>query len=33
MWNPQTLEEHPLDWTVYETFAQMASKASAAPGD
>lgn len=33
MWNPQTLEEHPLDWTVYERFAQMASAAAAAPGD
>lgn len=31
MWNPQTLEEHPLDWTVYERFAQMASAAAAAP--
>lgn len=32
MWNPQTLEEHPLDWTVYERFAQMASAAASAPG-
>lgn len=32
MWNPQTLEEHALDWTVYERFAQMASAASSAPG-
>jgi len=32
MWNPQTLEEHALDWTVYERFAQMASAAAAAPG-
>jgi predicted metal-dependent enzyme (double-stranded beta helix superfamily) len=31
MWNPQTLEEHPLDWGVYETFARMASSAAAAP--
>jgi hypothetical protein len=32
MWHPQTLEEHALDWTLYETFAQIASKAEAAPG-
>ena len=31
MWNPQTLEEHPLDWTVYERFVQMASAAASAP--
>ena len=31
MWNPQTLEEHKLDWTVYERFAQVASKAAGAP--
>ena len=31
MWNPETLEEHPLDWTQYETFARMASKAASAP--
>jgi len=31
MWHPQTLEEHRLDWTVYETFARIASEASAAP--
>lgn len=31
MWNPQTLEAHKLDWTVYEGFAQMASKAPGAP--
>ena len=31
MWNPQTLEEHALDWTLYETFAQSASKAASAP--
>jgi len=31
MWNPETLEEHPLDWTQYETFARIASKAAAAP--
>lgn len=32
MWNPQTLEEHALDWTIYEGFAQMASAAASAPG-
>jgi predicted metal-dependent enzyme (double-stranded beta helix superfamily) len=31
MWHPQTLEEHPLDWTLYENFARMASAAAAAP--
>lgn len=31
MWNPQTLEEHPLDWTLYESFAKMASEAKSAP--
>lgn len=31
MWNPQTLEAHALDWTLYEQFAQAASKAAAAP--
>jgi predicted metal-dependent enzyme (double-stranded beta helix superfamily) len=31
MWNPQTLEEHPLDWTLYETFARVASGAASAP--
>ena len=31
MWNPQTLEEHALDWGLYEQFAQMASKATGAP--
>jgi predicted metal-dependent enzyme (double-stranded beta helix superfamily) len=31
MWNPETLEEHKLDWTLYERFAQVASKANAAP--
>ena len=31
MWNPETLEAHTLDWTLYEKFAQTASKASAAP--
>ena len=32
MWNPETLEEHALDWKLYETFAQTASSAAAAPG-
>ena len=31
MWNPETLEEHELDWTLYERFAQAASKAAGAP--
>jgi len=31
MWHPQTLEEHRLDWTLYENFAHIASKAPAAP--
>ena len=31
MWNPETLEEHPLDWTQYEVFARVASKAASAP--
>jgi predicted metal-dependent enzyme (double-stranded beta helix superfamily) len=31
MWNPETLEEHPLDWAQYENFARIASKAAAAP--
>jgi predicted metal-dependent enzyme (double-stranded beta helix superfamily) len=31
MWHPQTLEEHRLDWTLYESFARIASEASAAP--
>ena len=31
IWNPETLEEHPLDWTLYEKFAQTASKAANAP--
>jgi predicted metal-dependent enzyme (double-stranded beta helix superfamily) len=31
MWNPETLEEHPLDWTLYETFARAASQAAHAP--
>lgn len=31
MWNPETLEAHNLDWTLYEKFAQAASKAAGAP--
>ena len=31
MWNPQTLVAHPLDWGLYENFAQMASAATGAP--
>ena len=31
MWNPETLEEHPLDWVQYEKFAGIASKAASAP--
>ena len=31
MWDPGTLEEHPLDWTLYETFARAASQAEHAP--
>lgn len=31
MWHPQTLEAHRLDWSLYESFARIASDASAAP--
>ena len=31
MWNPETLEEHPLEWAQYETYARIASKAPGAP--
>jgi predicted metal-dependent enzyme (double-stranded beta helix superfamily) len=31
MWNPDTLEEHALDWGLYETFCRIASGASSAP--
>jgi predicted metal-dependent enzyme (double-stranded beta helix superfamily) len=31
MWNPETLEAHALDWTLYEQFAQAASRAASAP--
>ena len=26
MWHPQTLEEHALDWELYESFARIASQ-------
>ena len=31
MWNPETLEEHALDWQLYERFAGVASRAGSAP--
>jgi predicted metal-dependent enzyme (double-stranded beta helix superfamily) len=31
MWNPQTLEEHALEWGLYEQFARLASAAPGAP--
>ncbi len=31
MWHPETLEEHPLDFAVYDSFARLASQAPAAP--
>jgi len=31
MWDPETLEEHALDWTLYERFARVASAAASAP--
>ena len=31
MWDPETLEEHTLDWTLYERFAGIASRAAGAP--
>jgi predicted metal-dependent enzyme (double-stranded beta helix superfamily) len=31
MWNPQTLEQHALDWEQYEKFARIASAAASAP--
>ncbi len=31
MWHPETLAAHPLDWELYEKFAQMASAATGAP--
>ena len=31
MWHPETLQAHPLDWSLYEGFAQIASNAAGAP--
>ena len=31
MWDPQTLEQHTLDWGLYEKFARIASEAPGAP--
>jgi predicted metal-dependent enzyme (double-stranded beta helix superfamily) len=31
MWNPETLEQHPLEWKMYESFARIASSAGGAP--
>ena len=31
MWDPESLEEHPLDWSKYEGFAQRATAAEHAP--
>ena len=31
MWDPVTLEEHALDWALYENFARVASQAPGAP--
>jgi predicted metal-dependent enzyme (double-stranded beta helix superfamily) len=31
MWDPETLEEHALDWQLYERFAGAASRAASAP--
>ncbi len=31
MWHPQSLEEHALDWGLYENFARIASAAAGAP--
>jgi hypothetical protein len=31
MWDPQSLERQPLDWTKYELLAQRASAMQAAP--
>ena len=31
MWDPQTLEEHALEWARYESFARIASAAPGAP--
>ncbi|MEK9673553.1 MAG: cysteine dioxygenase family protein [Rhodospirillaceae bacterium] len=31
MWDPETVAEHPLDWSVYESFAQRAMALGRAP--
>lgn len=31
MWNPDTLEEHPLEWQTYEVFKKRASEMPSAP--
>ena len=31
MWDPETLERHPLDWSKYEGMAQKAMRAASAP--
>ena len=31
MWDPETLQEHALDWQLYEKFAGVASRAASAP--
>ena len=31
MWDPETLQEHALDWQLYEKFAGVASRAERAP--
>lgn len=31
MWDPDTLQEHALDWQLYERFAGVASRAAGAP--
>jgi quercetin dioxygenase-like cupin family protein len=31
MWHPLTLEEYPLDWSIYPEFARIATEAPAAP--
>lgn len=31
MWDPETLERHPLDWSKYEGLAQKAMRADSAP--
>lgn len=31
MWDPETLVQHPLDWTLYEKLARKTSQAESAP--